>query len=120
MKQGDKYDKGYSDWKNEICVKLRYYVFEMGVDFNNNRSGWWVRLRVVSYECKLCEYYFYKARLVCTVSFYNILNYIILRRFFQHIYILNITNKIFEYNFHQCTKRVKCLKTRVRTVLFRQ
>ena len=38
------------------------------------------------------------------VSFYNILNYIILRRFFQHIYILNITNKIFEYNFHQCTK----------------
>ena len=36
--------------------------------------------------------------------FYNILNYIILRRFFQHIYILNITNKIFEYNFHQCTK----------------
>ena len=64
----DKYDKGYSDWKNEICVKLRYYVFEMGVDFNNNRSGWWVRRRVVSYECKLCEYYFYNAQLVCTVS----------------------------------------------------
>ncbi len=42
--------------------------FEMGVDFNNNRSGWWVRRRVVSYECKLCEYYFYNARLVCTVS----------------------------------------------------
>ena len=44
------------------------YVFEMGVDFNNNRSGRWVRRRVVSYECKLCEYYFYNARLVCTVS----------------------------------------------------
>lgn len=23
---------------------------------------------LISYECKLCEYYFYNARLVCTVS----------------------------------------------------